>query len=101
MGRDRGYSRPGKGGVDATSRKCCEASFVGADGVVAHEKHHGVSDHPVCAAFVAPRLLLNRAATPPLQGGEYSPDSHASILFIPSMTARLQLALLLNNGLVA
>jgi len=40
-----------KGGVDATSKKCREASFDGAD-----------------TASVATRLFLNGAATPPLQG---------------------------------
>jgi len=40
-----------KGGVDATSKKCREASFDGTD-----------------TASVATRLFLNGAATPPLQG---------------------------------
>jgi len=31
-----------------------------------------VSDHPVCAASVASHLFITGAATPPLQGGEYS-----------------------------
>src|SRR5437867_2617078 len=29
-----------------------------------------VSDHPVCGSSVASRLLIDAAATPPLQGGE-------------------------------
>ena len=64
------HSPPCKGGVDATSKKYREASFVGADGVVAHKSC--VSDHPVRAASVASQLFLNGAATPPLQGGEYA-----------------------------
>jgi hypothetical protein len=38
--------------VDATLRKCREASFFGADGVVNHTKTLLVSDHPVCGAKV-------------------------------------------------
>jgi hypothetical protein len=40
-----------RGGVDATSIRCREASFNGADGVVAHTETHPVSDHPVCGRF--------------------------------------------------
>ncbi len=29
------------------------------------------TDHPVCGASVASRLLINAAATPPFQGGEF------------------------------
>jgi hypothetical protein len=38
--------------VDATLRKCREASFKGAAGVVAHTETCLVSDHPVCGAKV-------------------------------------------------
>jgi len=56
-GVSRMHSPPCKGGVDATSRKWCEATLFGADGVVAHKLGSGnallrracVSDHPVCA----------------------------------------------------
>src|SRR5262245_6012627 len=34
---DEDHSPPCEGGVDATSRKSCEASFDGADGVVTYE----------------------------------------------------------------
>ena len=60
MGKDyvrEAYSPPFEGGVDATSRKCREATFDGADRVVAFDqmfqkrvlKHSILSDHPVCA----------------------------------------------------
>src|SRR6267142_7223810 len=68
----RGYSAPGRGGVDAPSRRCREATFEGAAGVVSSAKTSARrSDHPVCAASVAARLFLNGAATPPVPGGEY------------------------------
>jgi hypothetical protein len=65
----RGKIPSSRGGVDATSRKWREATSIGADGVVAHNKRFGVSDHPVCAASVASRHLLTGAATPPLEEG--------------------------------
>jgi hypothetical protein len=40
---------PCKGGVDATSREYREASFVGADGVVASDERFRNDDHPVSA----------------------------------------------------
>jgi hypothetical protein len=40
-------------GVDATLRKCREASFEGADGVVAHTERCLVNDHPVCGDTAA------------------------------------------------
>src|SRR5947207_12551825 len=46
--------------------KCCEATFDGADGVVlVHKMYLVYQHHPVCAAKVASRLFINRAATPP------------------------------------
>jgi hypothetical protein len=42
---------------------------IGADGVVAHKKRFGVSDHPVRSNKVASRLLLDVAATPPREEG--------------------------------
>jgi len=36
--------------VDATSKKWREATFVGADGVVAGAETLLVSDHPVCGS---------------------------------------------------
>src|SRR5437867_1236804 len=69
----RGYSPPGTGGVDAPSRKCREATFEGAAGVVSSAKTWARrSDHPVCAASVASRLFISCAATPPVPGGEYA-----------------------------
>src|SRR5262249_62125355 len=38
----RKHSPPRRGGVDATLIKCCEASFVGADGVVSSAKCSGL-----------------------------------------------------------
>jgi hypothetical protein len=58
-----------RGGVDATSIKCREASFEGADGVVAHKPDFIVSDHPVCAASVASRHFVTGAASPPHEEG--------------------------------
>ena len=69
-----------------------EASFDGADGVVSSAQSSGLktfrrSDHyygfalsrsrsaPVCGASVASHLLIDAAATPPLRGGEYSPQT--------------------------
>src|SRR5262245_39929270 len=51
-------------GVDATSKKCREATSEGADGVVAH-KGVLVGDHPVCRSKVgfADFLLMRQ---PPL-----------------------------------
>src|SRR5215471_1840923 len=78
------HSPPDIGGVDATSRRSREASFIGADGVVRNgtfsmegiPKHFVNPDHPVCAAAVASRLFLDGAATPPVSGGEL-PASHS------------------------
>ncbi len=65
-----------RGGVDATSRRSCEATFDGADGVVAFEISFGMrfklgltSDHPVCADLDASRHFVSGAATPPLEEG--------------------------------
>src|SRR5437016_13973125 len=83
----RHYSPPCKGGVDARSRKCREATLVRADGVARSASPIGRSlkrrsakslgpeefcrtDHPVCGASEASRLFINAAATPPFQGGE-------------------------------
>src|SRR5215471_13857410 len=73
------HSPPDTGGVAATSRRSCEASFNGADGVVGNgtsskeriPKHFGNPDHPVCAAAVASHLFLDGAASPPVSGGEW------------------------------
>src|SRR5437762_13527509 len=55
-----------RGGVDATSSKCCEATFDGADGVVlVHKMYWLINTTPSARTKVASRLFLNRAATPP------------------------------------
>src|SRR5215471_1741224 len=85
------HSPPDTGGVAATSRRSCEASFNGADGVVGNgtsskeriPKHFGNPNHPVCAAAVASHLFIDGAATPPISGGE----SLASHSFIGSVSA--------------
>ena len=54
--------------MDATSRKCREASFDGADGVVAHSSMNRITvsqTTPSARAKVASQLFLDRAATPP------------------------------------
>src|ERR1051326_3174130 len=86
------HSPPDIGGVDATSIKCREASFDGADGVVKDRtlfkkrtpKHFVNPDHPVCAAAVASHLFIDGAATPPISGGELP----ASNPFTTSLGAR-------------
>src|SRR5262245_11314087 len=86
------HSPPDIGRVDATSIRCCEASFNGADGVVKNgtsskeriPKYFGKPNHPVCAAAVASHLFLNGAATPPVSGGELP----ASRSLTASTTAR-------------
>src|ERR1051325_3803965 len=59
-----------KGGVDATPRKCREASLLGADGVVGSITKTNLFEleqhHPVCAVKEASRHFLRGAATPPL-----------------------------------
>jgi hypothetical protein len=55
-----------RGGRDIN--KLSRSVLSGADGVVTHFLQIG--HHPVCAAKDAPRLFLNRAATPPRRGGE-------------------------------
>ena len=64
-------SPPQRGGVDATSKRCREATFEGADGVVRHEEHFGLPDHPVCNAKKAMQHFIDAAATPPVSGGEF------------------------------
>src|SRR5712691_13265288 len=73
----RAYSPPFKGGVAAPSRKCCEATLEGADGVVGrapcfktHSAMSLVSDHPG-RAITEWILFLNGPATPPFQGGTW------------------------------
>ena len=62
----------------------------GADGVVARALYFKMrfqtfrlSDHPVCGASVASRLLIDAAATPPLQGGEYALPRFIHTFFRP------------------
>src|SRR5438270_14096596 len=60
----RQYSPPCKGGVDATLRKCREASLMERTGW-SLTSYVALSDHPVCGASVAARLFIDAAATPP------------------------------------
>jgi hypothetical protein len=61
---------PIRGGMDATSTKYREASFM--DGVVTQFRQNFVEleHHPVCATMDASRHFLDRAATPPRGGGK-------------------------------
>ena len=51
-------SPPDIGGVDATSIRCREATFDGADGVVMHDETFRCSDHPVCGPKVGCAAFL-------------------------------------------
>src|SRR5438874_9364952 len=82
------YSPPFQGGVDAPPRNI-PVPLKGADGAVVkvaqrpnrrsrsapHSKERfadmNLINRPVCAAKEASRHLLNGAATPPCEGGEY------------------------------
>src|SRR5437016_14157183 len=75
-----------RGGVDATSIKCREASFDGADGVVVVNKISGRGPTPprLRGNKVASLFFIDRAATPPrLRRGVRSTignDSHIQLL---------------------
>jgi len=58
--------------VDATVKENREATFKGAAGVVRPAKHCIGAEltTPSARNKVASRLLIDRAATPPFQGGE-------------------------------
>ena len=56
------------GGMAATQRKSREASFVGADRVVAQRLL--ISDHPVCADVDGFAIFFSGAATPPHEEGK-------------------------------
>src|SRR4026209_1627029 len=69
-----------RGGVAATSRRSCEASFDGADGVVWPRKfldhtffdaspYRARASRPSARVEVAAQLFLDRAATPLLRMG--------------------------------
>jgi len=85
--------------VDATPRKCREASFMERTG--AERKRDSaqpqersltetvsVSDHPVCAASEASRLFITGAATPPLKEGNIGHSYLTAISFTLYLTAR-------------
>ena len=64
-----------KGGVDARSRKCREATLVRADEVVRSAKSSGLKSFaelttPSAALRRLRAFFINAAATPPFQGGE-------------------------------
>ena len=62
------YSPPFEGGVDVTSSKCREASFKGADGVVASLSQRATTPSaPIRRLRI---IFLDGAATPPSKGGE-------------------------------
>ena len=50
-------------------------SLESEGGVVAHKSMFSLSDHPVCAASVAARHFFDRAATPPLEEGNFAHDT--------------------------
>jgi len=56
------------GGVDASSRRCREASLLERTGWSITETA-SAPDHPVCAAAEASRLFVTGAATPPHEEG--------------------------------
>jgi hypothetical protein len=68
---------PGTGGVDAPSRKCCEASFERRGRGGQFGKRFVTTDHPVCAASEAVFFLL---AQPPLLFQEGNPFLHNPLL---------------------
>jgi len=99
------HSPPDIGGVDATSIRSREASFIGADGVVENGtssterivKHFVNPDHPVCAAAVATHLFL--MAQPPLlyQEGNCQPHIHSQLLR-PGLQLILTFCNILDKG---
>src|ERR1700746_4100768 len=88
-------SPPCKGGVDAPSKKWSRSEKARTGWSLASNiskcvlKHLRVSDHPVCGASGASRLLFDAAATPPLQGGECASPKLLDI-FSQVHRARLQ-----------
>src|SRR5262249_20053120 len=72
---DRAYSPPRRGGVDARSKKNCEATLFRADGVVSSAKtlrpgHFAELPTPSAPTKEASQHLINVASTPPLRGWE-------------------------------
>src|SRR5690242_13967653 len=69
------YSPPWPRRGGCASRKCCEATLAGADGVVGSTTDYRMLNQPplLCPSEVASRLLLIWAHSPLLfQGGEYA-----------------------------
>src|SRR6266568_3369828 len=67
-----GHSPPRRGGVDAPSSKCCEATEAAQTGWSVRPKWFRRSDHPVRSDNKeASRYFVEVASTPPLRGGEY------------------------------
>src|ERR1700757_4523424 len=88
------FSPPCKGGLTAPSKKRSRSKKARTGWSLASNvskcvlKHLRVSDHPVCGASGASRLLFDAAATPPLQGGE-----SASPNVFPSLQGRVDRAI--------
>jgi hypothetical protein len=61
-------------------------------------KHLRVSDHPVCGASGASRLLFDAAATPPLQGGEFASPKLLDIFSQLHRPRLLQFSLILFSS---
>jgi hypothetical protein len=83
----RCYSPPHEEGWTRHSRKWREASFYGADGVVAHTETLLVSDHPVCGAKMASPKFFDAAATPPNEEGNMPSTSSSTITGILANTS--------------
>src|SRR5207249_4106831 len=56
-----------------------------------------VSDHPVCGSSVASRLLIDAAATPPLQGGEYASTKLCLLVNVIQLIGRNVIAHIINT----
>ena len=77
------YSPPHRGGVDAPSRRCCEATFERRGRGGLKQANVLFSDHPVCASKERDHFLTG-AFTPPLEEGNTFRFSHnRSKLLVP------------------
>jgi hypothetical protein len=67
--------------------KCCEASFNGSDGVVAHTETFLVSDHPVCAGCCG-FAAFSYWRSHPSSRGEYATPKYVTVIPKGSTKAR-------------